>query len=622
LSVSFEFSPNTGKVAGVVKDVSNEIPLSSVQILAIGENGNAGQDTTGVDGRYELTSLAPDTYLIKTVLTGYLTQESTIEVEPETSETLDVLLEKKNIRLDGFVLDQTGKTLADIQVRAVTGDQIFQTYSLEDGSFAIMDLPPDKITRLSTIIVSQGYDNADTTITIGLDDISDLNMTVTVHRVSISGTTGEPAVKIIAQHQTRKTIEQTYSNAEGAYTLEKLYPGTYEISAEKEGFISPDIQTVEISNPYDAIIGINFIMETGSIILSGRVISRSAGLGIENAPVSIWSQTQSIKTKTDAEGSFSAENLPPKKDYIIGTALDSRDFDNADTTVAVGTIDFDIGEILIEVHNCIIKGSISDDLGNLLGNAYMTFIEQDTTVVTGAQGNFRLPHLFAGNYTLNAAAVGYNDTTLTVSVSEFDSTVVNISLLPKVSSLFGTVKYQNLELENVIVTLSTANDLNVVGIDTTNSKGYYSFDNLEVGTEYRIAFTKTGFQDNTFQLNTLDTFDISMLPFTDAISGSVVLEDGKTPVENVEIFARTQLGDEFLAFSDDFGDFAILSLPPGTYTLVAPYSDSLASPAQIVELEKDASIRKILTLKKTAALSGVVLADGKYISGSLVTASN
>ena len=298
-------------------------------------------------------------------------------------------------------------------------------------------------------------------------------MTVTVHRVSISGTTGEQAVKIIAQHQTRKTIEQTYSDAEGSYTLEKLYPGTYEISAEKEGFISPDIQTVEISNPYDAIIGINFIMETGSIALSGRIISRSTGLGIENAPVSIWSQTQSIKTQADAEGRFSVENLPPDNDYIIGTALDSRDFDNADTTLAVGTIDFDLGEILIAVHNGVIKGSITDDQGNLLSDAYMTVIEQDTTLVTDAQGSFRLPHLSAVSYTLNAAAVGYNDTTLTVSVSEFDSTVVNTPLLLKVSSLYGTVIYQNLELENVIVTLSTANDLNVVGVDTTNSPSLF-----------------------------------------------------------------------------------------------------------------------------------------------------
>ncbi len=622
----FALYPNTGTIRGVVTD-EHDVGVEHVQIVARGANGNEGQDTTDVDGSFLIASLAPDTYTVTATLAGYTSAPSDTQVVLTEGSTLQLRfgLRPNRRRLTGWVRSQTGSALSNVAVKATFGTETLQARTSVDGAFALEGLPPESQVRLTTVITKQGFDNADTSVTVGNSDLTGVVLRVVVHRASISGNAGLQGVKITATSGPVGNV-QTFTDASGNYRLENLYAGTYTVAAEKAGYLAqPEQMSVAIASPESEVNGVDFSLQEIKVALGGRVVSRATSRPVPNAAVSLWSRYGTQRAQTDANGRFTFSNLPPETDYSVGTALPQLDFDNADTTVHLATTNGTTGDLRVGVHNSVLYGRVTNTGGAPVAGATVQISELDTVLSTDAEGRFRLAHLAPGTVELVATAPGYRLSQIQTSLSEFDSTAVTFQLTRRQSAIFGTVKADGIKLENALVTLLQASDSTELAVDTTDVAGTYAFENLTAGTGFLLLFQKTGYRDTVLGPVVLSgqnvALNVDLLPLPNAILGTVTLAASGQPATGAQVLAQGLNGASFATHTGPFGDFVFASLPAGTYSLAATL-DSLASPATVATLEAGKSVRKLLRLQRTAGIRGVVRQDDNPVSEAAVVATN
>ncbi|HFE51832.1 MAG TPA: carboxypeptidase regulatory-like domain-containing protein, partial [Bacteroidetes bacterium] len=318
-------------------------------------------------------------------------------------------------------------------------------------------------------------------------------------------------------------------------------------------------------------------------------------------------------------------DLPPETDYSVGTALADLDFDNVDTTLHLGTTDGSVGDLRVAVHNSVLYGQVTSTDGSPLAGATVRVTPPDTLLSADEQGGFRLAHLPAGSVEVTGSAPGYRPSQAQATLSEFDSTAVELQLVPRQSAIFGAVRLDSLALPNVVVRLLQAGDLALVALDTTDVAGAYAFENLQAGKQFLLRFQKTGFQDTVLGPISLNgqnvEQNVALAPWPDAIFGTVTLASSGLPASGAQVRADGLSGSSFAAQSDAFGDFALANLPPGTYSVSATL-DTLASPATVATLEAGQAVQKLLTLQRTARIRGTVKYDGKTVAGASVVATN
>ncbi len=114
-----------GTIVGRVTDVKTKTALAGATVVVQGTSHSA---TTGSDGRYRITAVAPGAYTLRVRYIGYAPGTASVTVSAEQEATADLALEKSAQRLDEVV---TTGTVVPTEVKAlptpisvVTGDEI------------------------------------------------------------------------------------------------------------------------------------------------------------------------------------------------------------------------------------------------------------------------------------------------------------------------------------------------------------------------------------------------------------------------------------------------------------------------------------------------------------------
>lgn len=201
-----------------------------------------------------------------------------------------------------------------------------------------------------------------------------------------------------------------------------------------------------------------------------------------------------------------------------------------------------------------VEGWVLDaETGEGVAWAKVTVLEINKTYSVNASGYFRIP-LDPGNYTLQITAWGYVTQTVPVVV-----------LPPGNGTVTGTV-YDAVTLAPIAGATIYVQELNITV--TTDSAGHYSI-SMPEGV-YHLVASAPGYHEETATVqvvsNTTVVQDFYLMPVENAtVFGFVYDATTEEPIEGAVVIA---IPGNYTA-TTDFTGYYELSLPPGTYTLIA-----------------------------------------------------
>ncbi|MBB4638508.1 SusC/RagA family TonB-linked outer membrane protein [Longimicrobium terrae] len=91
---------STGRIAGLVTDAATGVPLPGAQVSVV---GGAARTSTGADGRYVLSGIAPGSYTVRATMISRATRDQTVTVAAGAQATADFALGVQALVLEEVV---------------------------------------------------------------------------------------------------------------------------------------------------------------------------------------------------------------------------------------------------------------------------------------------------------------------------------------------------------------------------------------------------------------------------------------------------------------------------------------------------------------------------------------
>ncbi|CAM3397907.1 DUF3869 domain-containing protein [Corallococcus sp. ZKHCc1 1396] len=226
--------------------------------------------------------------------------------------------------------------------------------------------------------------------------------------------------------------------------------------------------------------------------------------------------------------------------------------------------------------------------------------ETDAHATTNAQGTFAFEGLNAGTYTVAISKTGYQSQQESVDVEEKLTTSLAIVMEPgaATSRLSGTITLEGATShEGVAVSLK-----DTTFTTTTNAQGGFVLEEVPSGVFILVA-SKVGHDPEekvVIVTGEPETVSFTLRRETGSFAGAVTLE-GAASDEGVTV---TLTDTAFSAQSDAEGMFAMIHVPPGTYTAVASKA-GYVSVTKEVTVEAGKATAATFTLKAGAGLVGL-----------------
>jgi hypothetical protein len=127
------------------------------------------------------------------------------------------------------------------------------------------------------------------------------------------------AVNVLVHSLVGSIEQRLMSDADGVFRIDDLQPGTYEITASKEGYSNSSGTMVEIA--HNKTTNASVQLTQGAFGVLRGVTSAPGGFSLEAVNVLIRSTSGSMEKKlvSDSDGVFTAKDLPPGSYQVIAT---------------------------------------------------------------------------------------------------------------------------------------------------------------------------------------------------------------------------------------------------------------------------------------------------------------
>ncbi len=312
----------------------------------------------------------------------------------------------------------------------------------------------------------------------------------------------------------------------------------------------------------------------GSII--GTVTNKADETGVSK--MNVYTDPPTSSVTTSESGSYRIDNID-EGTFKVTAAKDGFDTLSIDVTVVAGketTADFIASPFIIDKSQDygFVKGVILDKttLSPIEGVNIKT-IPVTSSVTSLSNGSFLLTNLDAGRLQIGATKVGYENTTIDVTILLGDTTRADIimaetdtTVAPTTGTLTGKLMDAitgNPIADAIIITKPSTS---VVNSDTN---GIFYFTDLEPGN-YIITVNKTDYQAGESEImieageETVANF--SMLVSYGSVAGSIT--DSETGDSLGGVLITTTPGTSSILSGSD-GTYGIQKLTPSTYTINA-----------------------------------------------------
>ena len=198
-------------------------------------------------------------------------------------------------------------------------------------------------------------------------------------------------------------------------------------------------------------------------------------------------------------------------------------------------------------------------------------------VSTNSSGQYTIPSLPVGTWTIHAAAPGYREgTTASFTVSQGANTAPTLQLAIA-GIVTGTVTDANgFPLANASVAIVPSGASSAIATLTTNSSGQYTFQSVPLGS-YLIRGSESGYVGATSAAftvnggsNTAPTLKLTKIVYA-SLTG-VITDPNGNPIANARVYAvpiAPTLGSAVAVTTNAIGQYTIPSLPIGTFSIYA-----------------------------------------------------
>lgn len=493
----FALDPPPGTIAGTVIDASTANPIPGATVNFFQGVTLIASVLTDTNGQYSVSEFASGNYIVTASKATYQTQAVGATVAAGATTIVNFALQQPPGMISGTVTDAlTTNPIEGARVSVFSG-QIFIGLAITDvnGNYSIPNLAPGQYTVLADAganfqIASQGA-------TVVASMTTTVNFALQPNPGTISGTVtnGANGIPILGASilvlNNFTIIDSAVTDANGNYSITGLAPGNYSVIASAPNF---SIAVVGASVTANHTTIVNFALKADLGKIFGTVTDASTNSPIAGATVQVRNNFIVVATAiTDANGNYNFPNLAPDTYTVTASA---PGFQRQIQIATVNSNQVTIVNFSLNSNPGAISGTVTDALTtNPIPNATIavfqgtTFIDYDLTDVNG---NYIIPDLAPGDYTVLAIAHGFQSAFSVKTVVAGMTTIADFALKPNPGAIAGTVTDgctgSPLPGTSILVTTGSM----VEGFGLTDPNGNYSIDTLAPGN-YIVTAAKKNF---------------------------------------------------------------------------------------------------------------------------------
>ena len=345
----------------------------------------------------------------------------------------------------------------------------------------------------------------------------------------------------------------------GHYLITNIPAGTVTVSASLSGYSSAsESVSVTAGNTTNAATLQLSPLNSGSVT---GLVQNSAGTAIANATVSGAGQTAT----TDSSGTYTLNNLPAGQVQLTASATGFSPASQTVTITAGTTIT--AAPFVLTSNTGGVTGVVkSSTTGAAISGATVQYGGGSTT--TNTSGAYTLTGVPAGSVNLVASASGFNNQTITVTITGGQTSTANFSLTP-VSTSTGTVT-------GTITNISTGGAISGAtvkwsgGSTTSSSTGAYTLTNVTAGTQ-NITASATGYSARTVAASvtggTTTTLNIALA--TGGKIAGTITHNGAALANVTVTMTGGKYSATYTATTSSTGAYNSGWIPIGSYTVTA-----------------------------------------------------
>ncbi|WP_051314637.1 carboxypeptidase regulatory-like domain-containing protein [Alteribacter aurantiacus] len=576
-TINVQLAASPGTLTGTVRDQATNQPLVGASVTVQTSGGVFVQSTqTNVNGQYTIPSLAPGSYNVVFSQDGYGQSVQGAVINANQTTTLNAALAFISGAVSGVVRDNEGNPLANASVQVLLNEVVVASVlTLADGSYFIGNLAPN------TYVVTASAENFAT----AFEGVAILgNQTATASfalfpdpgRVigTVRDSDGNPisGVEVVVRTSIgRVVIGTVITGINGNYVVSNVAPGSYSVTASATDFQSASLGAIVVSNQ-DSIVNFTLLENPGTIV--GTIVNAQTGQPIVTSNVQLRINDVNgaviATASTDTQGNFTFQGIAPGTYTVVASDIS---FQTNFATVTVGPGQTQTVNIALEPNPGFISGTITDSgTGQPISGAQINVVNEFnvfvTSVFTNSSGEYMVPGLAPGQYSLTILATDYQSILRGAIVSSNGMTVVDAALVGNPGWIVGTVTPA---VPNTVVQLFTSNNQFITNT-IADPSGRYRFDNLAPGS-YIVIAAAPGFAQGvagaTVRAGEETTVNLQLVANPGTIIGTLVDTNGN-PIVNgiVQVVdgAETIFG---VVATDQNGNYTVPLLPPGNYFVIA-----------------------------------------------------
>lgn len=603
-----------GMLTGTLKDTYNR-PIPNGEVY-LGDKSTM----TGLAGDYKFVGLSPMTYTLKIILPRVLDLGNLyikdIKITQGRITTQNIILPLHAVgNISGRVTDSDGKGIywAVINIWLDQEPTLKGGITDKDGYFTIGRLWE------GTYTMKVRFPNGDVQV---IEGITIIPGSITYRNITF---TNWGRIKGTVKDEKGNPVTKAKIYLEGNPSVTTDVAGAYEITGIRgenlyKLFVTPPQgenlleQEIKVYVPKGTVTIQNFILETGGVITG--VVKDELGNVIKDAKVSRWAEAvEETAPKKESETVIeeSAEEIHKEEMKIsqaeIKKAISSDAYTNFDGRYTIIGLPSGTYTLRVEPPNkelavkeitqiAVVKNStttcnITLEQGGVITGYVLDELNQPISqvnifvpgsppirVTTDSTGKYILQGLPSGRYMIEVyfwSRISYLRYTISDILVTSGTTIIQNIILNKSGIISGNVvDTSGNPIINARVSVWGKIDQKSQGDTHTDSTGKYIIDNLLAEVNYNleiyppegINLVKQRLENIFIKSGTITILNICMSPGS-IITGTVTDTEGN-PVNEVRVYAGGNSG-----YSDTNGNYTIIGLSPGIYTIEAtpPYNN-------------------------------------------------
>lgn len=585
------FSPRaahaqTGSISGFVVDTLGN-RISGATVAATTGPSAPVQTTSAADGSYLLSRLNPGFYIFTANRSGFTGTSRSFTVNSGVSARVDFTIRSQTAQggvVQGHVFQKgTTTPIAGARVDLTGGAGVISQSTLTDdtGLYQFSNLLTGRV-RLTVTRAGFVDQTRSLNVTEGRTTTADFSLRLRASQLAtlsgvVTDTNGQAirgAVVTLSGGISAGMSDTTDSR--GRYSIARIIPDAYTVTVTAAGFVASAGTNIVLDQNESEVLDFSLTsVGAATAGLAGLVVD-SNGQPISGARVAITGGPVTGRSDiTDATGLYEILGLPAGT-YTLRASATGFTPQNRTVSIVVDTtsqLDFFLSQ---EVNQLLgsITGTVTRTDGTTISGVTVRVTAgptQGQSVQTDSQGNFSVPDLPEGIYTLTFSGSGFATRTLTgIEVLAGLQTQLDVQL--GVSSTSGTITGTVTDVDGAAISnvqVRVLQGSTVVATGTTGSLGTYSISGLSPGT-YSIQFSRSGFTTalvTGVAVAAGDSVTVNVQLVTSGTStgliSGIVLDSLGRPVQSATVVLDGPTGSQSTTTDAD-GGFQFANLAPGT----------------------------------------------------------